>query len=131
MPVSTDIKDFPLGHSGFQFSDLYNPLRLKDLHRISSVVFEIVGTERVERDSETRFEATFYRKIISEKAVPPSGFMGGRESFTFPSDTIPSFKSTHHQIEWGLLVKGTAKRGPDMQELFPFTIHSAGEVTDA
>ncbi len=32
MAITNDIKDLPLGISGFTFSDLYNPLRLKDLH---------------------------------------------------------------------------------------------------
>lgn len=32
MDLKSDIKDFPLGISGFNFSDLYNPIRLKDLH---------------------------------------------------------------------------------------------------
>lgn len=30
--MASDVKDFPLGISGFQFSDLYQPLRLRDLH---------------------------------------------------------------------------------------------------
>src|SRR5688572_19587526 len=30
--IGSDIKDFPLGISGFSFSDLYVPERLKDLH---------------------------------------------------------------------------------------------------
>ena len=31
--MASDFKDFPLGITGFNFSDLYNPIRLKDLHR--------------------------------------------------------------------------------------------------
>jgi hypothetical protein len=31
--MASDFKDFPLGITGFVFSDLYNPIRLKDLHR--------------------------------------------------------------------------------------------------
>lgn len=39
MAITNDIKDLPLGISGFTFSDLYNPLRLKDLpHRILEIL---------------------------------------------------------------------------------------------
>ena len=62
--MSTEIKDFPLGLSGFKFSDLYSPARLKDLHvefwRQTGAAhpelvqkFEHVGTDKLTRPQES------------------------------------------------------------------------------
>jgi len=80
----------------------------------------IEGREEVEYDDSKDKHTFFTMNIIETENLYE--IEKGKVTFTFPEDTVHSFKSEHNKIVWSLHVSGEIKYWPDINEEFELTV---------
>lgn len=94
------------------------------LHRVERLNIILHGREaatyRRGTDSVTD-HSTFFRQVVFE-TDQPGAHTSGEIDFSIPGDSMHSFDGGSNKIEWRLLVKGSIRRWPDIDEAYPLTV---------
>ncbi|MEE8526721.1 MAG: DUF3592 domain-containing protein [Thermoanaerobaculia bacterium] len=93
--------------------------------RLQKLTIELEGREsaRYRRGTST---TTDHHVFFSTELVSETRFHSihrGEALFCLPERTMPSFKSSNHEIEWRLKVRGEIPFWPDVTDDFDITVH--------